>query len=295
MPSETAGPFPLDLSENTFYLRQDVRETQPGVQLNIKLKIVGTDNCLPMRNARVNIWHCSKDGLYSGYGGNNNPGQEGLTYCRGYQMTDANGEVSFITVFPGWYPGRVCHIHFQVHVSTSYSAVSQLAFDHATTNALYLANPSLYPKGADPLSPQTDNIFADGYVYQVATLTPNASGAYDSYLEVAVQGSGTVGIGNEEKETAKQFIVEQNYPNPYITKTSIPFTLMNQSDVTIGIWSFDGKNVATIPLGDLSTGSHTTEINVKELGLAIGSYLYQVEVTNSNGIFKKVMMMSSGR
>ena len=178
IPSETAGPFPLDLTANPFYFRQDVRENKTGVQLNLKLKIIGLSNCLPMQNARVNIWHCDKDGLYSGYGD-----QQGLTYLRGYQMTNANGEVEFVTIFPGWYTGRICHIHFQVFVSSSYAAISQLTFPIATKNAIYAANPSLYTKGADPLTFSNDNIFSDGYSYQLATLTPNIQmGGYDSYL-----------------------------------------------------------------------------------------------------------------
>ncbi|MBK7873762.1 MAG: hypothetical protein IPJ74_25445 [Saprospiraceae bacterium] len=91
--------FPLDLTANTAFFRQDVRESKTGVQLNLKMKIIGASNCEPMRNVRVNIWHCDKDGLYSGYSQSNNAGQAGLTYLRGYQMTDANGEVNFITIF----------------------------------------------------------------------------------------------------------------------------------------------------------------------------------------------------
>ena len=68
IPTETAGPYPLDLSDNNFYFRQDTREDRTGVQLNVKLKIIGQGNCEPMSNLRVNIWHCDKDGNYSGYG-----------------------------------------------------------------------------------------------------------------------------------------------------------------------------------------------------------------------------------
>src|SRR5690606_34097737 len=110
------------------------------------------------------------DGLYSGYSQSNNPGQAGLTYLRGYQYTDANGEVDFLTIFPGWYIGRICHIHFQVHVSSSYSAISQLTFPIAAKNALYAAHAGIYTKGADPLTYSSDNIFSDGYQYQLATL-----------------------------------------------------------------------------------------------------------------------------
>ena len=53
IPSETSGPFPLDLSANTNYFRQDIRENQTGVQLNVKLKITGVDNCEPDRKSVV--------------------------------------------------------------------------------------------------------------------------------------------------------------------------------------------------------------------------------------------------
>src|SRR5688500_10347531 len=80
IPTETAGPLPLDLTTNSFYFRQDVRETRAGTQLNLKMRVIGNGNCLPMPNVRVNIWHCDKDGQYSGYSQSNNPGQAGLTY-----------------------------------------------------------------------------------------------------------------------------------------------------------------------------------------------------------------------
>lgn len=162
-PTEVPGPFPLDLSENTTFFRQDVRETQTGVRLNLKLRIMGVEDCAPMQNFRVNIWHCNNVGLYSGYSQQNNQGQAGLTYLRGYQMTDANGEVDFITIFPGWYNGRICHIHFQVYIDSQNAAISQLAFDTTAKNAIYAANPTLYPNGADPMTFSTDNIFSDGY------------------------------------------------------------------------------------------------------------------------------------
>jgi protocatechuate 3,4-dioxygenase beta subunit len=170
IPSETAGPFPLDLTENQTFFRQDVREDRGGIRLDQKIKIIGAENCLPMPNVRVNIWHCDKDGLYSGYST-----EVGKTYMRGYQITDANGEVNFITIVPGWYNGRICHIHFQAYVSSVYAAISQLTYPIAEKNAIYAANPSLYTKGEDPLEFNQDGVFSDGYAYKLATLTPNAS------------------------------------------------------------------------------------------------------------------------
>ncbi len=293
IPTETAGPFPLDLTTNTNFFRQDVRESKTGVQLNLKMKIVGVNNCQPMQNLRVNIWHCDKDGLYSGYSQSGNPGQAGLTYLRGYQITDANGEAEFITILPGWYNGRICHIHFQVYVSSSYAAISQLTFDPTTKNAIYTANSSLYTKGTDPTSLSSDNIFSDGYSYQMATLTPNANtGGYDSYLEVTIQGAGVLGVGNIEKETVKHMSLGQNYPNPFNGETVIPFSLKNTSHVTVHLWDISGKSIATILDTSFSAGEHSVHVNLEKLNLPSASYVYQIEVRNDYGLFNDYKMMT---
>ena len=296
IPTETAGPFPLDLTANTAFFRQDIRENKTGVQLNLKLKIIGNGNCLPMENLRVNIWHCDKDGLYSGYSQNNNQGQAGLTYLRGYQYTDANGEVDFVTIFPGWYTGRICHIHFQVYVSSSYAAISQLTFDVATKQAIYTANSNLYTNGTDPMTLATDNIFSDGYTYQMATLTPNqTTGGYDSYLEVTVKGNGTVGVGHLEKENAKYFLLGQNSPNPYTEQTTIPVSLIQPADLSLELFDLQGQKVATIQQNNLAAGEHKIELNMQSLGLSSGNYIYQITVKNSNGTFIDSKMMTASR
>ncbi|MBD1208355.1 MAG: T9SS type A sorting domain-containing protein [Ignavibacteria bacterium] len=297
IPSETAGPFPLDLSENTAFFRKDIRETQQGVRLNLKLRVVGAGNCLPMRNVRVNIWHCDKDGVYSGYNVANNRGDANSKYLRGYQFTDANGEVEFTTIFPGWYTGRICHIHFQVYVSSTYSAVSQLTFDVAAKNALYTANRTIYAKGTDPLSYSQDNIFSDGYALQLATLTPNTTtGGYDSFMQVTVQGNGTTGVGHIEKETAKVFELGQNFPNPYRTTTTIPFTLKQAATVRLELWDLSGRKVATVLPDEVrSAGEHTLEINPALWGLPTGNYMYQLVATTSQGTFVVPKMMTALR
>jgi len=293
IPSETAGPFPLDLTANTTFFRQDIREGKAGVQLNLKLKILGLGNCLPMQNVRVNIWHCDKDGLYSGYSQTNNPGQAGLTYLRGYQITDANGEVNFTTIFPGWYTGRICHIHFQVYVSSSYSAVSQLTFDLTAKNALYTSNSGVYTKGVDPLTYSSDNIFSDGYQYQLATLTPNSTtGGYDSTLEVSVQGNGTVGFGQLEKQAAKNMLVGQNYPNPYTDKTTLPIELLLPGDVTIRLYDLQGRECYRKNMYGLEAGKHRIEMNFAELGLATSTYAWQTELKNANGVFHDLKLIT---
>lgn len=295
IPAEIAGPFPLDLTANSAFLRKDIRESKTGIPLNLKLKIFGVGNCMPMPNLRVNIWQCDKDGNYSGYDNQMNPGQAGLKYLRGYQVTDENGEVEFLTIFPGWYNGRICHIHFQVYVSSTYAAVSQLTFDVAAKNALYAANPALYTKGVDPTTVSGDSVFSDGYMAQVATLTANQSGGYDSYMEVSVQGSGTLGVGHLEKQNAKQFSLGQSFPNPLTGEITVPFTLKQRSDVTLDIRDLSGKLVASVSGKGMDAGAHGLKISQSHLGRMPANFLYQLEVTNASGRFTEFRRMTSFR
>jgi protocatechuate 3,4-dioxygenase beta subunit len=290
IPAETAGPFPLDLTENQVFFRQDVREDRTGVLLHQKIKIIGLENCLPMPNVRVNIWACDKDGLYSGYGA-----ETGKTYMRGYQITDANGEVDFISILPGWYNGRICHIHFQAYVSSVYAAISQLTYPIAEKNAIYAANPSLYTKGLDPLSFNNDGVFADGYAYQLATLTANPdTGGYDSYLEVTIQGSGLTSLAKAEPETGGQFKLYQNFPNPYTEATSIAFDMLQSGDAFLEIWSLSGKKMVELSKNGLNPGRYTFDIDTSSLGIPAANYAYQLRVESRSGIFRQTKLMTRG-
>jgi protocatechuate 3,4-dioxygenase beta subunit len=188
IPQETVGPYPLfnDIASAAAYQRDDITEGKPGVPLTLTLNIVNVNNgCAPILTAMVYVWHCDKDGYYSGY---NQSGADmrGQTFCRGVLTTDTNGRVTFDTIYPGWYPGRATHIHFRVYLALDLQATSQLAFPNAMTSAVYAT--SLYAaKGQNPTTPTSDGIFSDGVTYQMATVTPNATtGGYDAQLTIGI-------------------------------------------------------------------------------------------------------------
>ena len=298
IPSETAGPYPIDLSTNAAMFRNDIRETEVGMIHKIRLLIVGTGNCLPMPNLRVDIWHCNVDGYYSGYTVNGHLGNQnhvGETFCRGIQMTDVNGEVEFTTIFPGWYPGRISHIHFQIFLNSVLQVTSQLTYPLAEKNQIYTTVAPYTTWGADPVAFNQDNVFADGYINQLATLTPNATtGGWDSFLEVGINGNGvSTGMLSMEPETGGFFKLGQNFPNPYRDETAIPFSLKLPSDVKIELWDLTGKKVATINRPGMKAGDQQININLVSLGLASANYVYQLEVTNSQGSFRQCKMMSA--
>jgi len=187
IPTETIGPYPLSvILNNATTLREAINEDKTGVPLTVKLKLVDINNkCAPV-SGYVYIWHCDKDGNYSGYGT-----EVGKTYCRGVQYTDTGGVATFTTIYPGWYAGRITHIHFQVFLNTYSStaastAISQMAFPADITKAVY--NSALYSKGQNTsvTSFSADNVFSDGVTYQLATMTGNVDAGYTAELVVGL-------------------------------------------------------------------------------------------------------------
>lgn len=293
IPSEAAGPFPLDLTENEFFLRQDIRENEAGVPLEIVMKVRGVGDCAALSNVRVNLWHCNKDGLYSGYDEDSNPGQGGATYLRGYQFTDAEGLVRFKTVFPGLYPGRICHIHMQIFVSTSYAAVTQITFPESAKNALYQANLEVYQIEEDPLALDDDFFFRDGYQLQLASLEKDEEEeVYRSYLEVAVDAT-TLGLGYQEHLNRSIFELRQNFPNPHHGQTSIPFTLKKNSLAQLEIWSTNGQKLYLRNLGNLNPGFYVENFNLSEIGLPPNNYIFQLVIENANKVYRWPKVMTA--
>ncbi|MEX1124803.1 MAG: intradiol ring-cleavage dioxygenase [Acidimicrobiia bacterium] len=187
IPEETAGPYPLDLSGEEVFVRTDITEGGPGVPVALTLTLVNASaDCAPTANARVDLWHCDADGVYSGY---SQPGSDttGETFCRGIQVSDSNGQVTFQTIHPGWYQGRITHIHFQAFLENGLVATSQIAFPPEITEAVYAVEPYA-AKGPNSSVPTfaDDNVFSDGTQYQMATVTGDAGSGYSATLLVGI-------------------------------------------------------------------------------------------------------------
>lgn len=192
IPTETQGPYPLlAFLSNSAVRRQDITDGKTGVVLTVKLKLVNVnDSCKPLANTAVYIWHCDKDGSYSGYSSGQNGDHTSESFLRGVQVTDSNGEVTFTTIYPGWYPGRITHIHFQAYLANNLNvtaiATSQMAFPAQVTTAVY--NSSLYTHGQNTsvTSFAADGIFSDGVTYQLATVTGDVATGYVASLTAGI-------------------------------------------------------------------------------------------------------------
>ena len=123
-------------------------EGKEGVPLTLKLTVVSVDDCEPIYNASISLWHCDALGMYSdhtaaGAGGlsNPSPAKDNTTFLRGIQFTDTDGLATFLTIFPGHYVSRDTHIHLKVHINGTTVHTGQLFFNESLNDAVNALSP----------------------------------------------------------------------------------------------------------------------------------------------------------
>jgi protocatechuate 3,4-dioxygenase beta subunit len=164
------GPFMIhdkEKSDDVSLLRQDIRgrhnmNAEEGVELHLHLRILSSKSSMcsmaPVKDAEIYIWHTDGQGFYSGFGmpGEQKPddpyaGTPSQTdldnadrFCRGVQLTNADGVVSFRSVFPGWYNGRDVHIHFVALKKDSMARTNRMGQNGTYSGAEHLLTTQFY-------------------------------------------------------------------------------------------------------------------------------------------------------
>lgn len=178
-PSETKGPFPIH--EPGELVKADIVSDRVGVPLLINLTVQNdSDACKPLADVLVDVWHCDSEGNYSEYGGGGMQptDYQNVHFLRGRQTTDANGNVSFISIYPGWYQGRATHVHVEVLDANSKSLViTQIAFPENITSEVYRS--THYEKHGQPdTTNQKDDIFRDTLERNMGTVTGSLTSGF---------------------------------------------------------------------------------------------------------------------
>ena len=175
-PTEAIGPFPIKSPAD--WVRANVIGDRNGVALMMNFTIQDTKNdCKPLAGVSVDIWQCDADGNYSEYNNQLDGDFTSEHFLRGRQTTDANGNVSFISIYPGWYPGRAPHIHFEILDSDGNSLLAgQTAFPDDISKTVYAD--SNYKGDADT-SNEDDFLFEDSLAGNMAnSVTGNNTDGY---------------------------------------------------------------------------------------------------------------------
>lgn len=187
-PELTEGPYFVDAGLNRADIRSDPNsgELRPGVPLALTLRVaqVSAGACAPLAGALVDIWQCDALGVYSDVGE-----ASGQLFLRGQQVTDASGAASFITIYPGWYPGRTVHIHFKVRAaagaSQTYEFASQLFFDEALSDTVFTLAPYV-GRGQSTTRNAADNTYAASGGQLLLALAPAVEG-YSANFDIGLE------------------------------------------------------------------------------------------------------------
>lgn len=152
-PESTEGPFYIDADK----IRSDIREGRDGTRMRLAFRVRDAETCDPLPDAVVDVWHCDAEGTYSGVEGDED------RYLRGAQVTNRDGIVEFVTIYPGWYPGRTVHFHIKVAPSNAAVVTTQVFTTREFDAKVFAASPYDRRPGRDVFN-EDDGIFDESLV-----------------------------------------------------------------------------------------------------------------------------------
>jgi protocatechuate 3,4-dioxygenase beta subunit len=286
--SETAGPFPT-ITPSSYVRSNIISDNRTGVAFTINITINNTNaNCGSYEGALVDIWHCDKDGYYSEYGGTSMQTVDytSVHFLRGRQVTDANGLVTFTSIFPGWYQSRATHIHVHIYKADGTSLlVTQIAFPEGTNSAVALVNAATtygYTKGLTGYTYNaSDNVFSDGVTNELSSVTGSVANGFVLNHTIYVAGP-TLSINELDYDRTQ---IGQNFPNPVIDKTTIPILLNENAKIKIDFFDLTGRLVSTPIENNYSSGLNNIIIDKNRANLSSGYYIYKVYIETANNIY----------
>ena len=291
--SETAGPFPTINPAN--YTQTNIVGDRTGVAFTVNINIVNKNaDCSAYQGAIVDIWHCDKDGYYSQYGGTNMQpiNYTAYNFLRGRQIANADGLVTFNSIFPGWYTGRATHIHVHIYNAAGTSLlVTQIAFPEGTGSAVATVNAATsygYTKGMNGYTYNAnDNVFSDSVTTEMSTVSGTLAGGYTLNHTIYVNGP-TLGQDDVEQRLGA---VGQNFPNPVENISIIPITLQSAAQVKFKLFDLTGRQIGAIKTFEFGAGTNAIAFNRSEYTVSSGYYVYTVDIDTAEGAFTQSRKM----
>jgi len=176
-PEVTAGPYWVE--ENL--TRRNITEGKAGLPLVMRFTVLNAKTCKPLPKADVEVWHCDAAGAYSAVNG------AATRFLRGHQTANAAGKAEFLTIFPGWYPGRTPHIHMKVYVGGDAVHTGQVFLNESITRAVYKQKPYA-GRGAYDTPHSSDMIYSQAGGSSAELKLAKRTGGLKGYV-------GTIAIG----------------------------------------------------------------------------------------------------
>lgn len=120
----------------------------------------------------------------------------------------------------------------------------------------------------------------------IVTGTSQGNNSSSDYATLSY--SATTGIEPVSGELPSQYMLYDNYPNPFNPATTIKFDVPVHSFTKLIIYDLTGKTVRTLVNQDLNAGRYA--YNFDGSGLASGIYLYRITAGDFNNVRKMVLV-----
>lgn len=96
-------------------------------------------------------------------------------------------------------------------------------------------------------------------------------------------------IGNNKPVgIQKEFVLYDNYPNPFNPNTTLEYYLPQSGQVTLKIYDPLGKEVATMVSGQQQAGNH--KVNFNAASFPSGVYMFKIQAGNFSQSKKMVLL-----
>ena len=113
-----------------------------------------------------------------------------------------------------------------------------------------------------------------------------------AFTAPSLKNAGLGDNNNLINDAQKQFVLEQNYPNPFSTSTQIRFGMPEAGKIAVRIYNSNGELVKTLAEGNMSAGPHEVTWDATDnSGNGISSGIYYVRMTaGSYTQMKKIIL-----
>lgn len=136
------------------------------------------------------------------------------------------------------------------------------------------ADGSIKAGGSQEITVTADASNADPGTYEfVLTIETNVPGG--APIEVPLTVEVLPVVANEDGAIPTAFVVEQNFPNPFASATTIRYGVPSAERVTVAVYDAVGRHVATLVDRDQAAGYYEADWNAS--AVASGLYVYRIQ------------------
>ena len=147
---------------------------------------------------------------------------------------------------------EINNLGFEVQRSTDGNSWTTLGFVQGAGNSSTTRSYSYLDNNLEPRK----------YYYKLKQIDIDQHYKYSSIVTATLNGKA-------------DFVLEQNFPNPFTTQTTIQFTMPKRETVTISLFDMNGRVLKTLINGTKEAGSHVITLNTGTLPKGI--YYYRMQ------------------